>query len=46
MLKRVMALGIKADYLLMDSWFCFSSLLAKLSVQLPDLYGQGPDNQL
>jgi hypothetical protein len=35
MLKRVMALGVRADYLLMDSWFCFASLLAKLSVRLP-----------
>lgn len=35
MVKRIMALGIKADYLLMDSWFCFASLIAKLSAHLP-----------
>lgn len=35
MVKRVLALGIRADYLLMDSWFCFASLLAKLSAHLP-----------
>lgn len=33
--KRTLALGIRADYLLMDSWFCFASLIAKLSVHLP-----------
>lgn len=31
MIKRVLALGLKADYILMDSWFCFASLIAKLS---------------
>jgi hypothetical protein len=35
MLKRTLALGIRADYLLMDSWFCFASLVAKLSAHLP-----------
>lgn len=35
MVKRTLALGIRADYLLMDSWFCFASLIAKLSVHLP-----------
>ena len=35
MVKRVMALGIRADYLLMDSWFCFASLVGKLSAHLP-----------
>jgi hypothetical protein len=31
MIKRVLALGLKADYILMDSWFCFASLIAKLA---------------
>lgn len=31
MIKRVLALGLKADYILMDSWFCFASLVAKLA---------------
>jgi len=35
MVKRVQALGIGADYILMDSWFCFASLVAKLSLHLP-----------
>ena len=35
MVQRVMALGIRADYLLMDSWFCFASLVAKLAAHLP-----------
>ena len=35
MVKRVMAMGVRADYLLMDSWFCFASLLGKLSSHLP-----------
>jgi len=35
MVKRVMALGVRADYLLMDSWFCFASLVGKLSAHLP-----------
>lgn len=35
MVKRVMALGVRADYLLMDSWFCFASLIAKLTAHLP-----------
>lgn len=35
MVKRTLALGIRADYLLMDSWFCFASLVAKLSAHLP-----------
>lgn len=35
MVKRVQALGIGADYILMDSWFCFGSLVAKLSRHLP-----------
>lgn len=35
MVKRTMSLGIKADYLLMDSWFCFASLVGKLSAYLP-----------
>jgi len=35
MVRRVLALGVRADYLLMDSWFCFASLIAKLSAHLP-----------
>jgi hypothetical protein len=35
MVKRVLALGISADYILMDSWFCFASLIAKLSAHVP-----------
>jgi hypothetical protein len=30
MVKRVLRRGIRADYILMDSWFCFPALLAKL----------------
>lgn len=35
MVKRVLALGIEADYILMDSWFCFPVILAKLGQHLP-----------
>ena len=35
MVKRVLALGIRADYLLMDSWFVFPALLAALGKHLP-----------
>ncbi len=35
MLKRALSLGVRADYLLMDSWFAFPSLLATLSKHLP-----------
>lgn len=35
MVKRTLAMGIRADYLLMDSWFCFAGLVAKLAAQLP-----------
>ena len=35
MVKRVMARGIRADYLLMDSWFAFPSILAILGKHLP-----------
>ncbi|HDK17084.1 MAG TPA: IS4 family transposase [Nitrospirae bacterium] len=35
MVKRVLRLGIRADYILMDSWFCFPALLAKLGKHLP-----------
>ncbi len=35
MVKRVLALGIRADYLLMDSWFAFPALLATLGKHLP-----------
>ncbi len=35
MVKRTLALGIRADYILMDSWFCFASLILKLSAHVP-----------
>lgn len=35
MVKRAISYGIKADYLLMDSWFCWPSILAQLGKHLP-----------
>jgi IS4 transposase len=35
MVKRTLALGIRADYILMDSWFCFASLISKLAAHVP-----------
>ena len=35
MVKRALALGIKADYILMDSWFCWPVILAELGLHLP-----------
>lgn len=35
MVKRVLGLGIKANYILMDSWFCWPTILAKLGSHLP-----------
>lgn len=35
MVKRILSLGIGADYILMDSWFCFASLISKLAAHLP-----------
>ena len=35
MVKRVLALGIKADYILMDSWFSFPSVITALSRHVP-----------
>ena len=35
MVKRVLALGIKANYILMDSWFCWPAILAKLGQYVP-----------
>jgi len=35
MVKRVLRLGIRADYILMDSWFSFPALLAALGKHLP-----------
>ena len=35
MVKRALALGIKADYILMDSWFCWPVILAELGQLLP-----------
>ena len=38
MVKRVLALGIRADYLLMDSWFAFPALLAALGKDMPKVF--------
>jgi len=35
MVKRVLRLGIRADYILMDSWFSFPSILSTLGKHLP-----------
>lgn len=35
MIKRVINFGIRADYLLMDSWFCFPAILASLGKYIP-----------
>ena len=35
MVKRALAMGIRAKYILMDSWFCFPSILARLGKYLP-----------
>ena len=35
MVKRILNKGIQADYILMDSWFCFPSILATLGQHLP-----------
>lgn len=35
LVKRALSLGIKADYILMDSWFCWPAILAKLGNYLP-----------
>ena len=35
MVKRALALGLEADYILMDSWFCWPSIIAKLGKHLP-----------
>ena len=35
MVKRALAVGIEADYILMDSWFCWPAILAKLGQHLP-----------
>ena len=35
MVQRALALGVKADYILMDSWFSFPAILAKLGQHLP-----------
>lgn len=35
MVKRAISYGIKADYLLMDSWFCWPSILSRLGEHLP-----------
>lgn len=35
MIQRALALGIDADYLLMDSWFCWPTITAKLGKLIP-----------
>ena len=35
MVKRAISFGIRADYVLMDSWFCFPTILATLGKHLP-----------
>ena len=35
MVERVLLLGIKADYILMDSWFSFPALISSLSRHVP-----------
>ena len=35
MVKRILAAGITADYILMDSWFSFPAVIATLSLDLP-----------
>ena len=35
MVKRAINFGIRADYVLMDSWFCFPTILAALGKHLP-----------
>jgi hypothetical protein len=37
MVKRALALGIEANYILMDSWFCWPAILAQLGRHLPVL---------
>lgn len=35
MVKRAINFGLRADYILMDSWFCFPKILATLGKHLP-----------
>jgi len=35
MVKRALRKGMRADYILMDSWFCFPSILKKLNRHAP-----------
>jgi len=35
MVKRVLCAGLGVDYILMDSWFCFPSILATLGKHVP-----------
>ena len=35
LVKRALALGIQADYILMDSWFCWPAILAQLGQHVP-----------
>lgn len=33
--QEAIRLGVQGDYILMDSWFCFASLIAKLAIHVP-----------
>lgn len=35
MVQRALSVGVEADYILMDSWFCWPSILAQLGRYLP-----------
>jgi len=35
MVKRALCAGLRVDYILMDSWFCFHVILAKLGQHVP-----------
>jgi len=35
MVKRALNFGLRADYILMDSWFCFPAILAALGKHVP-----------
>lgn len=35
MVKRALSFGVEADYILMDSWFCWPAILAQLGQHLP-----------
>jgi hypothetical protein len=35
LMKRVIGFGIKADYILMDRWFCWPAIHARFGADLP-----------